>query len=251
MKLYALDVGVYARAPLLPHLAQLTSGGRCIVTRAVLQVFRHRLQNSIRYFLENYRNIKQAVLTLFPRHSRRQSIQQALRLLEAARQGMEDVLLYTALRAIHTAPSPRQSAGLLLEKLLVLLDNTRHTIGLLDTLYFWLRAASSTGPIHSLAASIEHVLNHYLENTLGCTIGVGEDYTALARTATRLAEQSKLKDREDVAVLLSLCTLEREITSNASEIVLLTTDHRVEDTLKKLRSHNGCLAKISIHVTQA
>ena len=151
-------------------------------------MFRYQLQNSIRYFLENYKKIKQAVLALLLRHGHRQSPQRALRLLEAARQGMKDALLYTALWAVLTTPSPRQTTGLLLEKLLVvLLENTRHAVGLLDALYLWLRAAPPTGPIHSLAASIEHALNHYLENSPGCTIGVGEDYTTLVRTATQLA----------------------------------------------------------------
>lgn len=51
-------------------------------------------------------------------------------------------------------------------------------------------------------------------------------------------------------MLLSLCTLDREAAGKASEIVLLTTDHRLGDTLRKLQSHNRCPAKIIVRVAQ-
>lgn len=251
MRLYVLDVGVYARAPLLSNLAQLVQGGHCIITRAILQVFRHRLRNSIKYFIENYNAIKQSLQGLLPRHSRKRSVRQALMLIESMRHGNDDALFYTVLLAILSTPPARRSTGRLLEALLVSLENTRHVIGLLDTLYLWLHASSRKGLINSLVSSIEHTLNHYLENTLDCEIGADKDYTELVRDATRLADELKAKDKEDIAILLSLCSLYKDLPSSIDTITLVTTDHKIKDIIDGLRSHNKCFTKITVQLANA
>ena len=235
MRLYAFDVGAYARAPLIPNLSGIVDGNPCVVTLAALQVFRHRLSKSLRYFLERHGDIKHSIVSSYHRHIRRRlNARQALRFLEEVRYRKEDEMLYTVLRAMLEPPGLRESVGEYLDILLTQLDNTHNVISILDVLYFLLKE-------DTFVPSVEHVLNHYLMIIFPwCKIGVGANFKESIRNATR---QNKRNDDEDMAMLLSICRLN---AWNVDGITVVTTDRELEKALKKLQRDAGYCKTVSI-----
>lgn len=237
MRLYAFDVGAYVRAPLVPNLSGIVDGNPCVVTLATLQVFRHRLSKSLRYFLERHGDIKHSIISSYHRHIRRRlNARQALRFLEEVRRHKEDEMLYTVLRAMLESPGLRETVGEYLDTLLTQLDNTHNVIGILDVLYFLLKE-------DTFVPSVEHVLNHYLMITFPqCKIGVGADFKESIQIATR-QNKGNNDDKEDMATLLSICRLN---AGNADGITVVTTDHELEKALKKLQKDAGYCKTVSI-----
>ena len=237
MKLYAFDVGVYARAPLVSRKLSTTIDDHpCVVTRAVIQVFRARLSKSVKYFLENFEEIKQSITATYSRYVRHPSkISHILKFLEDKRSYTEDEILYTVLRAVLESSKHKGITGKYLEELITQLKYTHNVINTLDTLYFLIRE-------DTLVPSIEHSLNHYLTRLFPkCKTNVGIDFKDSMQHVKNI-------DGEDAAILLSICILNENNVKrkHISKIKVLTTDHKLRKSLEKLQESFEYCKKASI-----
>ncbi len=254
LRIYSLDVGVYARAPLLEDRVRrlLGGGGACIVTRAVLDSFDHRLRASARSFKERYSEIKSMVYSALSRHMARGSVYRMLALLEKMRQGREDSFLYTVMLSLLSEKASRYR-GKVAIFIADSLQNVRHLVALLDALYSLLSARMET-----IVNSVESTLRSYVENGLGCRVGLGPRLQNLLPVATRISGQLRKRrpgkvDEEDIAIILSLCSL----TQHASdEVVLVTSDYKASGLVDALVANNdvlmlagldpGCVTRIKV-----
>ena len=233
-RIYALDVGAYARAPLLHDHIRGLARGSCIVTQAVIDIFNHKLRASIDSFTANYRSLRTVLRKTLSRHMRRRA-HVILAQLESIRRGREDAFLYTVLHAL-LSDAMRGSRGRLTSAITEAIHEARHGIQLLDMLYAMLETRKD-----AIANSIAAAFRTYAENRLGCRTGIGPGLAQLLPAATKISMQlgQRDADREDIAMILSLCTSLEQEDTEAYKLTILTYDYKLTTLVHILaQSHN-------------